>query len=104
MKGTKYKQYTDVNAVNELDLESAMKRLENDDAELEELNLNNHKDVTLEILSTVAGKLKTNQYLKRLYIANCRITDPVAKVRSDSQFRSSHRLSNLKYTLKAWLN
>eukprot|EP00794_Sanderia_malayensis_P019462 gene19462-21385_t len=79
VKSTKYKQYTDVNAVNELDIESAMKKLESEDVELEELNLNNHKDATLDVLSSIANKLHTNQTLKRLYIANCHVTDPIAK-------------------------
>lgn len=79
VKSAKYKKYTDINAVNELDLKNAMDQFENGDVSLEELNLNNHKDVTLEILSTVAKQLKTNRTLKRLYIANCQITDPVAK-------------------------
>ena len=80
VKSTKYKKYTDINAVNELDLEKAMRELEDNDPSLVELNLNNHKDVTVEVLSNVARKLKTNKYLKRLYIANCRMRDPSAKV------------------------
>lgn len=80
VKSTKIKKYTDVNAVNELDLENAMTQLNNDDPNLVELNLNNHKDVTPEVLSSVAAKLKDNKHLKRLYIANCKMKDPVAKV------------------------
>ena len=80
MKSTKYKKYTDINAVNELDLEKAMRELEENDPSLVELNLNNHKDVTPEVLSTVARELKTNKNLKRLYLANCRMRDPSAKV------------------------
>ena len=82
MKSAKYKKYTDTNAVNELDIEKAMKELEVDDPNLIELNLNNHKDVTPEILSSVARKLKTNKYLKRLYLANCKMRDPIAQVKT----------------------
>ena len=83
MKSAKFKKYTDINAVNELDLEKAMGQLEDKDPCLEELNLNNHKDVTQEVLCSVAKHLKTNRHLKRLYLANCRMTDPAAKVCCD---------------------
>ena len=80
VKSTKVKKYTDINAVNELDLEKALRELEENDPNLVELNLNNHKDVTPEVLSTVAKKLKTNRHVKRLFLANCRMRDPSAKV------------------------
>ena len=86
MKSTKFKKYTDINAVNELDLEKAMGQLEDKDPCLEELNLNNHKDVTQEVLCSVAKQLKTNRHLKRLYLANCRMTDPAGKVCGDMLF------------------
>ena len=82
VKSTKFKKYTDINAVNELDIDKAMAQLENDDPDLVELNLNNHKDVTPEILSSVARKLRSNKFLKRLFLANCQMRDPIAVVSS----------------------
>jgi len=84
VKSTKVKKYTDINAVNELDLEKALRELEENDPNLVELNLNNHKDVTPEVLSTVAKKLKTNRHVKRLFLANCRMRDPSAKEISEA--------------------
>ncbi|XP_065063826.1 tropomodulin-2-like isoform X2 [Rhopilema esculentum] len=79
VKSTRYKKYTDINAVNELDLENAMSQFSSNDPDLVELNLNNHKDVTEKVLHEVAQGLKTNTNLKRLFLANCRMRDPAAK-------------------------
>lgn len=77
---TKTKQYTDINAVNELDLVEAMGKLKSYDPSLTELNLNNHKEVTEDILMAVAENLMDNQHLKTLYLANTQMTDGVCKV------------------------
>lgn len=77
---TKVKQYVDVNAVNELNLEEALQKLKSSDTTLTELNLNNHKDVTEEVLLDVIAQLKGNSILKNLYLANTQMKDPVAKV------------------------
>lgn len=77
---TKVKQYVDVNAVNELDINEAMQKLKSSDESLSELNLNNHKDLTEEILLDVIAHLKGNTILKKLYLANTQMKDPVCKV------------------------
>jgi len=80
-QATKVKQYADVNAVNELDIEEAIQKLKKGDEDLEELNLNNHKDVTDDILLDVIGHIKGNKSLKRLLLANTQMKDHIAQVR-----------------------
>ena len=79
---TKTRQYTDVNAVNELDLDQALEQLRSFDESLTELNLNNHKDLNEEILLEVAKNLKTNKILKTLHVANTQMKDTVCKVKT----------------------
>lgn len=78
---TKTKQYTDINAVNELNLVEAMGKLKSYDPSLTDLNLNNHKEVTEDILMAVAENLRDNQHLKTLYLANTQMTDAACKVK-----------------------
>ena len=79
VKATKIKK-PDLTAKNELDIEEAMDKLKGNDPKLDTLNLNNHADVTPEILEEVIKQLETNTSLQRLYLANTRMTDRVAKV------------------------
>ena len=79
VKAAKIKK-PDLTAVNELDLEKAMKQLKSNDAKLTSLNLNNHKDVTPEILEDVAKALLSNSCLRHLHLANTQMTDRIAKV------------------------
>jgi len=83
-KATKTKQYTDINAINELDLEAAMERLRSDDPSLVELNLNNHLDITETHLLEVGKLLKSNKYLTTLYLANTRMLDTPCKMIADA--------------------
>lgn len=69
-----------MNAVNELDLEDALQKLKSSDESMTELNLNNHKDMTEEILLDVISQVKGNKVLKKLYLANTQMKDPVCKV------------------------
>ena len=62
-------------AINELDLSEAMEKLKANDPELTSLNLNNHKDVTPDILSEVADCVVNNPHLKELLLANTRMND-----------------------------
>lgn len=57
-----------------------MGKLKSYDPSLTELNLNNHKEVTEDILMAVAENLMDNQHLKTLYLANTQMTDAVCKV------------------------
>ena len=79
VKATKIKK-PDLTAVNELDLGKAMEQFKRNDAKLTNLNLNNHRDVTTEILEDVAKALKSNTNLKHLQLANTQMTDKTAKV------------------------
>lgn len=74
------KQYTDTKAVNELDLPDALSKLKEGDASLEELNLNNHPDMTEDILVEVVDNLKNNTSLKKLHLANTQMKDHLALV------------------------
>lgn len=79
VKATKIKK-PDLTAKNELNIEEAMGKLKGNDPKLDTLNLNNHADVTPEILEEVIKQLETNTNLQRLYLANTRMTDRVAKL------------------------
>lgn len=57
-----------------------MEQFKRNDAKLTNLNLNNHRDVTTEILEDVAKALKSNTNLKHLQLANTQMTDKTAKV------------------------
>ncbi|KXJ07987.1 tropomodulin-3 [Exaiptasia diaphana] len=76
--GAKVKK-TDLTAINELDLDKAMKKLRRNDGGLTKLNLNNHNDVTPKILEEIAELLKTNTHLKYLELANTQMTCLVAE-------------------------
>lgn len=81
---TKTKQYTDINAVNELDLDKALEQLKSHDESLTELNLNNHKDIEEEKLRFVAEEIKDNTHIKSIHMANTKMSDRVVKVLSES--------------------
>ena len=70
----------DLTAVNELDLSKAMGQLKRNDPKLTSLNLNNHQEVTTEVLEDVAKALNTNTNLKDVHLANTQMTDKTAKV------------------------
>ena len=79
VKAAKIKK-PDLTAVNELDLGKALDQLKSNDAKLTNLNLNNHREVTTEVLEDVAKALKNNTNLKHLQLANTQMTDMTAKV------------------------
>ena len=79
MKAAKIKK-PDLTAVNELDLKKAMDQLKSNNAKLTDLNLNNHQEVTIEVLEDVAKALNSNTSLKHLHLANTQMTDKTAKV------------------------
>ena len=79
VKAAKIKK-PDLTAVNELDLQKALDQLKNNDPKLTNLNLNNHREVTTEVLEDVAKALKNNSNLKHLQLANTQMTDMTAKV------------------------
>jgi len=79
VKAAKIKK-PDLTAVNELDLQKALDQLKSNDPKLTNLNLNNHREVTTEVLEDVAKALKNNTNLKHLQLANTQMTDMTAKV------------------------
>ena len=103
-QATKVKQYTDTKAVNELDLQDALSKLREGDVTLEELNLNNHPDMTEEILTEIVELMKNNTSVKKLLLANTQLKDPLAMVRFhldkktevDTSFFSFNFLSTCK--------
>ncbi|XP_066912396.1 tropomodulin-2-like [Clytia hemisphaerica] len=78
-KATKVKEYTDNEAVNELDMEEALAKLKAGDETLEELNLNNHQEVTEDILMDIVEHLKNNTSLKKLHLANTQMKDHIGE-------------------------
>lgn len=74
------KQYTDTKAVNELDLQDALSKLREGDVTLEELNLNNHPDMTEEILAEIVELMKNNTSVKKMLLANTQLKDHLAMV------------------------
>jgi len=83
-KATKTKTYTDINAVNELDLDAALERLKSEDPTLTELNVNNHMDMDVDKLTTIANCIRDNKHLKTLYMANTIMPDRVCKIVAES--------------------
>ena len=79
-QATKVKQYTDTKAVNELDLQDALSKLREGDVTLEELNLNNHPDMTDEILTEIVELMKNNTSVKRMLLANIQLKEHHAMV------------------------
>ena len=61
-------------------MEEALAKLKAGDETLEELNLNNHQEVTEDILMDIVEHLKNNSSLKRLLLANTQMKDHVGEV------------------------
>nr|XP_003227937.2 PREDICTED: tropomodulin-1 isoform X1 [Anolis carolinensis] len=76
IKPTQYKPVPD--EPNSTDVEETLERVKNNDPELEEVNLNNIKDIPIPTLKAYAEALKNNSYVKRFSIVGTRSNDPVA--------------------------
>jgi len=70
----------DEDAVNNLDVDKALEQLRKNDPELKELNLNNIKNISIDRLCEIGDLLKTNTNLEKLFMANTRATEKVARV------------------------
>lgn len=92
VKAAKIKK-VDLTAVNELELEKAMDQLKSNDPKLTNLNLNNHREVTTEVLEDVAKALKSNTNLKHLHLANTQMTDMTAKVLVELSVMINYKLN-----------
>ncbi|KAL8202860.1 UNVERIFIED_CONTAM: Tropomodulin-1 [Gekko kuhli] len=76
IKPTQYKPVPD--EPNSTDIEETLERVKNNDPELEEVNLNNIKDIPIPTLKAYAEALKSNTYVKKFSIVGTRSNDPVA--------------------------
>ncbi|XP_066471300.1 tropomodulin-1 isoform X2 [Tiliqua scincoides] len=73
---TQYKPVPD--EPNSTDVEETLERVKNNDPDLEEVNLNNIKDIPIPTLKAYAEALKSNSYVKKFSIVGTRSNDPVA--------------------------
>nr|XP_056705162.1 tropomodulin-1 isoform X1 [Euleptes europaea] len=76
IKPTQYKPVPD--EPNSTDVEETLERVKNNDPDLEEVNLNNIKDIPIPTLKAYAEALKSNTYVKKFSIVGTRSNDPVA--------------------------
>ncbi|OXB81752.1 UNVERIFIED_CONTAM: hypothetical protein H355_010313 [Colinus virginianus] len=92
IKPTKYKPVPDEEP-NSTDVEETLKRIQNNDPDLEEVNLNNIMNIPIPTLKACAEALKTNTYVKKFSIVGTRSNDPVAFVS-----RMSHHVGCLQWS------
>uniref|UniRef100_A0A8C6Y2W4 Tropomodulin 1 n=1 Tax=Naja naja TaxID=35670 RepID=A0A8C6Y2W4_NAJNA len=76
IKPTQYKPVPD--EPNSTNVEETLERVKNNDPELQEINLNNIKDIPIPMLKAYVEALKTNTYVKKFSIVGTRSNDPVA--------------------------
>ncbi|NXE54814.1 TMOD1 protein, partial [Casuarius casuarius] len=77
IKPTQYKPVPDEEP-NSTDVEETLKRIQNNDPDLEEVNLNNIRNIPIPTLKACAEALKNNTYVKKFSIVGTRSNDPVA--------------------------
>jgi tropomodulin len=73
---------------NDTNVEESLKLLKSNDPSLKTLNLNNIINMSIEQLKNVCSAVESNTQLKALFMANTRLTDPVAKVLAESVTRN----------------
>ncbi|KAM9100455.1 tropomodulin-1 [Antechinus flavipes] len=77
IKPTQYKPVPDEEP-NSTDIEETLERIKNNDPKLEEVNLNNIRNIPIPTLKAYAEALKENTYVKKFSIVGTRSNDPVA--------------------------
>ncbi|NWR76832.1 TMOD1 protein, partial [Centropus unirufus] len=77
IKPTQYKPVPDEEP-NSTDVEQTLKRIQSNDPDLEEVNLNNIMNIPIPTLKAFAEALKNNTYVKKFSIVGTRSNDPVA--------------------------
>ncbi|NWS50409.1 TMOD1 protein, partial [Probosciger aterrimus] len=77
IKPTQYKPVPDEEP-NSTDVEETLKRIQSNDPDLEEVNLNNIMNIPVPTLKAFAEALKNNAYVKKFSIVGTRSNDPVA--------------------------
>jgi tropomodulin len=65
---------------NETNVDECIQRLDNDDSDLTEINLNNMKHVSKERIRTLIKSAAKSGHLTKLTLANTAITDAEARV------------------------
>ncbi|NXG09354.1 TMOD4 protein, partial [Sakesphorus luctuosus] len=63
---------------NPTDVQETLRLLQDNDAALEDVNLNNIGDIPIPTLKAICEAMKTNTHVKRLSLVATRSTDPVA--------------------------
>ncbi|KAK7825431.1 hypothetical protein U0070_012231 [Myodes glareolus] len=82
IKPTQYKPVPDEEP-NSTDVEETLERIKNNDPELEEVNLNNIRNIPIPTLKAYAEALKENSHVKKFSIVGTRSNDPVAFALAD---------------------
>ncbi|KAH0503772.1 Tropomodulin-1 [Microtus ochrogaster] len=82
IKPTQYKPVPDEEP-NSTDVEETLERIKNNDPELEEVNLNNIRNIPIPTLKAYAEALKENTHVKKFSIVGTRSNDPVAFALAD---------------------
>ncbi|NXG23879.1 TMOD4 protein, partial [Grallaria varia] len=77
VKPDSYKRVPD-EPPNPTDVQETLRRLEANDAALEDVNLNNIGDIATSTLQAICQAMKSNTHVKRLSLVATRSTDPVA--------------------------
>ncbi|NXT24866.1 TMOD1 protein, partial [Syrrhaptes paradoxus] len=77
IKPTQYKPVPDEEP-NSTDVEETLKRIQSNDPDLEEVNLNNIMNIPIPTLKAFAEALKNNTYVKKFSIVGTQSNDPVA--------------------------
>ncbi|NXG80959.1 TMOD4 protein, partial [Baryphthengus martii] len=63
---------------NPTDVEETLRQIQADDGALEDVNLNNIKDIPISTLKAICEAMKTNTHVKKLSLVATRSNDPVA--------------------------
>ncbi|XP_030050314.1 tropomodulin-1 isoform X1 [Microcaecilia unicolor] len=82
IKPTQYKPVPDEEP-NSTDIEETLERVKRNDPNLEEVNLNNIRNIPIPTLKSYAEAMKNNSYVKKLSIVGTRSSDPVALALAD---------------------
>ncbi|KAJ1205475.1 hypothetical protein NDU88_000909 [Pleurodeles waltl] len=82
IKPTQYKHVPDEEP-NSTDVDETLEQVKNNDPDLEEINLNNIKNIPIPTLKAYAESMKKNNYVKKLSLVGTRSNDPVAFALAD---------------------
>ncbi|XP_053560972.1 tropomodulin-4 [Bombina bombina] len=73
----KYKPVPD-EPPNPTNIDETLQKIQSNAADLEEVNLNNIKDIPISTLKEICNAMKSNTHVKKLSLVNTRSNDPVA--------------------------